>query len=251
MSKKAFILEACVDSVESAVAAKQGGANRLELCANLVIGGTTPSLAMFEEVSRQTGLDVNVLIRPRFGDFCYTADEVKVMCRDIELFKKAGANGVVFGCLNADATVDTQSMKKLRESAGDMFTTMHRAFDVCADPYAALEQAIELKMNAILTSGRKNVCTQALDFLADLVKKAGDRIDILEGGITDPTYVKDLIERTGASNFHLSGHSVFDSPMTVRYDVYMGAPGIAEFEIYRTEADKINTAYNIIKNNIK
>ena len=136
-----YTLECCIDSVESAIAAKEGGANRLELCANIVIGGTTPSIAMFNEVKKQTGLRTHVLIRSRFGDFCYTDHEFNVMCEEIRMFKEAGADGVVIGCLDADCNLQYDRMAKMRECAGDMFVTMHRAYDMCADPYLVIEQA--------------------------------------------------------------------------------------------------------------
>ena len=126
--EKPYTLEACVDSVESAQAAARGGADRLELCANLVIGGTTPTLPLFHAVREASGLPVNVLIRPRFGDFLYTVAERVVMCREIETFAAQGANAVVIGALRSDGTLDRAAMGEMIAAAGDIRITLHRAF---------------------------------------------------------------------------------------------------------------------------
>ena len=140
-----YILEVCVDSVESALEAKRGGATRLELCANLVIGGTTPGYTLFEQVKKETGLPVRVLIRPRFGDFLYTHYEYQQMLADIRHFSQAGADGVVIGSLNTDGTLNEAQIGGMVKAAGNIGITLHRAFDVCADPIAALEKAACLK----------------------------------------------------------------------------------------------------------
>lgn len=136
-----FTLEVCVDSVESALAAKRGGADRLELCNNLIIGGTTPSSVLFEKIRNIIDIRTHVLIRPRYGDFCYTDYEFRVIAREIRKFRELGAEGVVIGILKPDGTLDMKRMKQLMEEAGDMSVTLHRAFDVCADPFEAMEQA--------------------------------------------------------------------------------------------------------------
>ena len=149
----AWILEGCVDSVESAVTAWEAGAGRLELCANLMIGGTTPSLAAFRQVKRLCRVPVHVLIRPRPGDFCYTKQEFALIREEISIFRKEGADGIVIGILKPDGRLDLERMKLLMEDAQGMSVTLHRAFDVCADPYEALEQAAALGIHTILTSG--------------------------------------------------------------------------------------------------
>ena len=154
-----FILEACVDSVESALAAARGGASRLELCGSLVIGGTTPNPWLFQEIRKHTDIRIHVLIRPRFGDFCYTNEEFVLIREAVKEFRKLGAEGVVIGCLKPDGTMNMEQMKILMEEAEGMSVTLHRAFDVCADPYETMEQAISLGIDTILTSGQKNVCT--------------------------------------------------------------------------------------------
>ena len=157
---KEYILEACVDSVESAMAAVAGGADRLELCSNLIIGGTTPGPWLFEEIRKRSDIRIHALIRPRFGDFCYTDAEFSIIKKAVEDFRKIGAEGVVFGVLKPDGTLNMEQMKGLMEAAGDMSVTLHRAFDVCVDPLETMEQAISLGIDTILTSGQRNTCLQ-------------------------------------------------------------------------------------------
>ena len=166
---KDFVLEACVDSVESALAAVKGGANRLELCSNLVIGGTTPSQWLYEEIRKESDIRIHALIRPRFGDFCYTDHEFEIIRNEVRMFRKLGAEGVVIGILRPDGTLNMEEMEKLMEDAGDMSVTLHRAFDVCRNPYETFEQAKRLGISTILTSGQKNSCVAGKELLRELV----------------------------------------------------------------------------------
>ena len=136
-----YLLECCVDSAESALNAAQGGADRLELCSGLVIGGITPTLSLYEQVRRHTGLPIHILIRPRFGDFLYSDQELSIMEADIRAFRQAGAQGVVIGCLTPEGDLDPEAMKRLMTAAGGMSVTLHRAFDMCRDPFRTLTQA--------------------------------------------------------------------------------------------------------------
>ena len=154
MNKK--ILEVCVDSVESALAAERGGADRLELCQNLVIGGTTPSCKLFETIRKYSKIPIHVLLRPRFGDFCYTQFEFEMLCAEAAMYRELGAEGVVIGMLLPDGTLDIQRMEKLMETTEGMSVTLHRAFDVCRDPKTTLEQAVKLGIRTILTSGQQH-----------------------------------------------------------------------------------------------
>ena len=135
---QSFILEICVDSVESAVAAERGGATRLELCQNLMIGGTTPGIKLFEAVREETHIPIQVLIRPRFGDFCYTDYEWRIMKEEIRMFRDRGADGIVIGMLKPDGILDRDRMEALLEERGGMSVTLHRAFDVCKEPMETL-----------------------------------------------------------------------------------------------------------------
>ena len=148
-----YILEACVDSVESAVSAIRGGANRLELCSNLVIGGTTPGVSQFQQIREICSIPIHVLIRPRYGDFLYTDYEFQMIAKDTAMFRRLGADGIVAGCLKPYGDLDVERMKVLREQAGDCHLTLHRAFDMCKDPFRTLEEAVAVGIQTILTSG--------------------------------------------------------------------------------------------------
>ena len=149
-----YILEVCADSVQSAVSAWEGGADRIELCSGLVIGGLSPSPALFKQVRRYTDLKIRTLLRPRFGDFCYDDYEFQTLKEEVEMFRDLGADGVVIGILNPDGTLNMEQMSELTDAAGDVGVTLHRAFDVCRDPYEALEQCVTLGIDTILTSGQ-------------------------------------------------------------------------------------------------
>ena len=243
-----YTLEVCVDSVESAIIAAENGANRLELCGNLVIGGTTPSLELFREIRRYTDVDINVLIRPRFGDFHYSDHELRIMCREIESFVKEGAHGVVIGALNTDGTLDVAAMKAMIKAAGDCHVTLHRAFDVCKDPMAVLAQAAELGVDTILTSGQAGSCMEGKELLERLVKEAPEGMNILIGAGVTPKVIEEMIRDMPARHFHMSGKKILDSEMTWRNPkVSMGLPGISEFEIYRTDGEQIKKAKDILE----
>ena len=169
MSNKSKI-EICANSVESAVKAQQGGAYRVELCAGIPEGGTTPSfgeIRMARQLLQQTKL--HIIIRPRGGDFLYSPLEQEIMLHDIKVARQLGADGVVFGCLTADGKVDVEAMEKLMNAVGDMSVTFHRAFDMCRNPQEALEQIIELGCHRILTSGQEATAEKGIPLLKELV----------------------------------------------------------------------------------
>lgn len=245
---KNFVLECCVDSVDSAVNAAKGGAVRLELCGNLIIGGTTPSPSLFKEIRKYTDIPINVLIRPRFGDFCYNSHEIEIMCDEIRTFREMGANAAVIGVLNPDGTLNREAMEKLIEAAGDMKITLHRAFDVCKDPCRAMEEAISMGVHTILTSGQKNSCLAGWELLRELVEKAQDRIEILVGAGVDAAAIKELAPKTHARSFHMSGKITRDSAMEFRNQgVNMGIPSFSEFEIWETSEEKIREARTVLE----
>ena len=242
-----FILEACVDSVESALAAARGGASRLELCGSLVIGGTTPNPWLFQEIRKHTDIRIHVLIRPRFGDFCYTNEEFVLIREAVKEFRKLGAEGVVIGCLKPDGTMNMEQMKILMEEAEGMSVTLHRAFDVCADPYETMEQAISLGIDTILTSGQKNVCTLGTDLLRDLLEKSAGRIKIQVGSGVNAAVIREIYPKTGATAFHMSGKKTLDSEMKYRKEgVNMGLPSLSEFEVWRTDETAIREARQVL-----
>lgn len=244
---KRYLLEVCVDSVESAVEAERGGADRLELCGNLIIGGTTPGTALFEEVRRHCSLPVHVLIRPRFGDFLYSDTEFEVLQREVRQFRSLGAEGLVFGLLDADGNLDIPRMRLLMEEAGDCRVTLHRAFDVCADPERTLEQAVELGIRTILTSGQAADCRKGRELLKRLVERAEDRIEILVGAGVSAEVIEELEPYVRAGNYHMSGKKTFQSGMRFRREgVPMGLKEISEFERFETDASEIARARAVL-----
>ena len=246
-----YTLEVCVDSTASAIAAKKGGADRLELCADLVVGGITPSLALVRQVKVETGLPVRALLRPRFGDFCYDSYELAQMEESAAELVTAGADGIVTGVLKPDGSLDVDALRTIyaaaahaAEKAGrPVALTLHRAFDVCRDPFAALEDACALGLSTILTSGQAANAPAGSALLRQLVEAANGRIEILVGAGVSPANIPALAAETGAKSFHLSGKQVLDSRMTFRREgVPMGLPGFSEFDLWQTSEDTIRAA---------
>ncbi len=245
---KTPLLEVCVGSYASCMAAEKGGADRLELCANLVIGGTTPSTALFEQVKRDCKLPINVLIRPRFGDFLYEGEEVEQMCREITLFRELGANGVVIGTLTPDGELDMEKMEKLMACAGTMDVTLHRAFDMTCDPFETLERAIDLGCKTILTSGQAQNVTLGAELLGQIQEKAAGRIVIMAGSGVKSGNIQSLHDRTGIITFHASARKGgLDSGMRYRKQaVSMGLPSLSEYEIWQTDEAEVRACAEIV-----
>ena len=219
-----MILEMCIDSVESAVASAEGGADRVEFCANLLEGGTTPSLGAIRETKRRAGnVGLSVMVRPRGGDFCHTEEEFAVMCEDVKIFKEEGVDCLVFGLLTPDGRVDVGKTQQLIALADPLPVTFHRAFDMAEDPFEALETLIGLGVARILTSGQEPSVFEGTDLLRELIQKAGDRIVIMPGcGITLKN-VKRVIAETGAKEIHVAAPAAQPSLMQHRNDaVFMG-----------------------------
>jgi len=210
------LIEACVDSVPSAVAAEAGGAGRVELCDNLIEGGTTPSAGAIEEAKARLRIPVFVMIRPRGGDFLYSDMEYAIMRRDIAHARALGADGVVLGLLLADGSPDLEKTRALVEAARPLPVTFHRAFDVCRDPQAALETLAGLGIARVLTSGQQATVPEGAELIATLVRQAGARIGILPGCGIDETNVAQVVERTGAREVHVRGTSPVRSGMAYR-----------------------------------
>ena len=236
---KDYVLECCIDRLESAINGEKGGATRFELCANLIIGGTTPSLTLFRQVRENTNLPVHVLIRNRFGDFCYTENEVEEMCDSIKEFAKAGADGVVVGALTPEGDLDVANGTK---------TVLHRAFDMCREPFVTLEKAKELGVDTILTSGQKGNCVEGAGCLKELIERAGKDINILIGAGVNAGAIKKVFEITGGKNYHMSGKKVTDSRMIYRKEeVSMGLPSLSEYDIWETSEEEIVEAVKVLK----
>jgi copper homeostasis protein len=243
-----FKLEICSCSVESAVNAQFAGADRVELCSNLYEGGTTPSFGMIASARENLTIGLHVIIRPRGGDFLYSDPEYDIMRRDIELCGENGIDGVVFGILRADGTVDTERTAKLVELAYPMSVTFHRAFDVCIDPQTGLEDIISSGAKRLLTSGQKNTVPEGVTLVHELVKKAGNRIIIMPGGGLNESNIADTAKATGAGEFHLTAARIDESDMIFRRkDIQMGGmSGIPEFSRKVADPGKIKNIINIL-----
>ncbi len=220
---QSLTLEICVDSVEGALAAQSGGAQRVELCDNLLEGGTTPSAGMIAVTRQQIGIGLNVIIRPRGSDFCYSDLEFAVMQYDITQAKQLGADGVVIGLLNPDGTIDKVRTAALIELARPLSVTFHRAFDMAVEPHQALEDLISLGVDRVLTSGQESSAVEGLDLIAALVQQAGERIIVMPGGGVNERSIHKIVRQSGVREIHLSARSSVESAMTYRRShVFMG-----------------------------
>lgn len=225
------LIEVCVDSVASAMAAERGGAGRIEVCSGLIEGGVTPGSGLIEAVRARVSIAVHVMIRPRGGDFCYDADEFRIMRRDIENAKGMGVDGVVFGLLDPQGNVDVARTQELVEWARPLKVTFHRAFDMTADLFRALEDVCAAGADRILTSGGEQTCWQGVKTVARLVLAAGDRIVVMAGSGIKPGNVRRILEQTGAREIHVGLRSRVPSPMVHRNSrVSMGTIEGREYE---------------------
>ena len=197
-----IIFELCAETMQACVAARNGGADRIELCSALSVDGLTPSHGLLQEAIAQSGLPVHGLVRPRAGDFAYSPAEIAVMQRDILHMRELGAAGVVLGLLHRDATVDVEATRRLVQLARPLKVTFHRAFDGTPSLEDALEDVIAAGCDRVLTSGGRSDALQGADVLARLVLQAGDRIEVAIGGGLRLANAAELALRTGASSFH-------------------------------------------------
>ena len=237
-----IIVEACVNSVSSAIEAEKGGAHRVELCDNLYEGGTTPSAAAIIITAQSIGIDLHVLIRPRGGDFLYSDLEFEVMKRDIAFCKENGVKGVVLGILKEDGSVDVERTLELVNAAAPMKVTFHRAFDMVSDPLQAIEDIISTGCHRILTSGHANKAWDGRDMIANLVRAVHGRIFIMAGSGVNSENAEMLVIYTGVKEIHTSAKSTYPSKMKYHQNnIHMGGlPEIPEFLISQTDSRKIN-----------
>ena len=194
-------LEVCCSDLQSVRAAVKGGAHRVELCQALSLDGLTPSAGMIESAV-EMGIAIQVLIRPREGDFVYSKDEVLCMLRDIRQAQRLGANGVVIGALKPDGTIDEETTHRLVNEAEGLSITFHRAFDVCVQPEKALEQIISLGCHRLLTSGQAPTAEQGISLLKRLVEQSAGRIIIMPGAGVNPQNARRILSETGACEIH-------------------------------------------------
>jgi len=220
-----------VDSTASALAAERGGAHRVELCGDLLEGGITPSAGLIETVRKKVRIGVNVIIRPRGGDFCYTTDEFESMKRDVLTAKELGADGVVFGILKEDGHIDTARTRCLVELARPLNSTFHRAFDMSVDLNQALEDVIHSGITRVLTSGGEQNAEDGIATVAGLVTAAKNRVAVMVGGGIRETNVRHILAETGAREIHANvGHSVASPMMFRNSKISLGAIKGSEYQ---------------------
>lgn len=239
MKREDFKLEICANSVESVEVAMKAGADRVELCAGMPEGGTTPSYGEIALVREMMPSGMHVIIRPRGGDFLYSESECEVMLRDIEMARKVGVDGIVIGCLTPDGQVDMKTMRILMEAAGNLSVTFHRAFDMCCDPMQALKDIESLGCHRILTSGQKSTAEQGIPLLKELVEKS--KLIIMPGCGVNASNIRKIAQETKASEFHLSARISVEGGMKFRNPkVSMGGTvQVAEYARDVTSIDKV------------
>ena len=241
------LLEVCCGDIESVRAANAGGAGRIELCSALADGGVTPSAGLIMRAVEVSEIPVNVLIRPRGGDFLYTADEVAIMIDDINMCRSLDADGVVIGALTSDGHIDIDTVARLMEAAGGMSVTFHRAFDMCRSASDGLNELIRLGCNRVLTSGQHASALKGIDVLRSLRTQAEGRILILAGAGINADAARQIIATGAADEVHASCRRPVSSLMQWRRDdVSMGAPGVDEFSRLVTSAEEVKSIVNII-----
>lgn len=241
MNREDFKFEICANGLESAISAQKAGADRVELCAGIPEGGTTPSpgtILLARKMLTKTKL--HVIIRPRGGDFLYNNLEIESMKADIDFCKKASVDGIVIGCLTKNGDIDIELTKELIKYAGNMSLTFHRAFDRCREPFKALEEIISLGFDRILTSGQASTAEKGIDLLAQLQQKANGKIKLLAGSGVNKHNILKIYSQTNIREYHFSAREKFSSAMTFYNEkVYMGTPGAEESTIEKTTEKQV------------
>lgn len=237
-----MILEVCTEGVEMSVAADQAGASRIELCASISQGGLTPSAGVIEQVCKSVSCPVHVMIRPRAGDFLYSAFDIDAMVDDILIAKKMGADGVVFGLLDADGIIDTARCEQLLFAAEGMKKVFHRAFDMAADPYSSFNLIQQLGFDVLLTSGRRQTAMDGIEVIRQLVSRSNSSIQIMAGsGVSSANAA--LLSNTGVQALHFTSKKNIDGSM--RYQNHelqsMGSANRDEFALEVFDIDKFNS----------
>lgn len=241
MERNIFRFEVCANGVESCLAAQAGGADRVELCAGIPEGGTTPSYGEIMVARRVlTTTRLHVIIRPRGGDFLYTPLELERMEADIEVARQLGADGIVIGCLHEDGTIDMEANRRLVEKAQGMSLTFHRAFDRCRDPFEALEQLIDLGFDRILTSGQQPKAIEGAPLLQKLHQQAAGRIILLAGCGVNEQNIRSLYEQTDIKEYHFSAREPMKSKMEYSNpEVFMGDLNADEDTLLYTTEERV------------
>ena len=242
----AKILEVCVDSYASAMAAIAGGADRLELCSALAVGGLTPSPALLQQIRQVSNIPVRCLMRTRGGDFLYTPEEIRQMAAEIRMLRAEGADGFVIGCLTADGDLDKEAMKPLLEAADGAGLTLHRCIDVSRDLCQTYRDAAALGIDTILTSGGAGNCLAGMEMIRELIglRVGTDGPEVLIGAGVKAAVIAAFLEKVpGARAFHMSGKTEVESGMRFRREgVPMGIPGLDEWHIQQTDQQNVRAA---------
>ena len=244
-----MIFEICVDSIAGVRAAQAAGAHRVELCADLMEGGVTPSLGMIRQARTVAGIRMHVIIRPRGGDFLYDDDEFATMKTDIDVAKAEGADGVVIGVLTADGHVDVERTRTLVEQARPLAVTFHRAFDMTVDPLQALESLIGLGIERVLTTGQEASVLEGLPLIAELVERAGNRIIVMPGGGITARNIDRIVAAAKIKEVHFAALVPAASAMRTRRDyVFMGGElRPPEFERLVTSSDGVRSVMSKVR----
>ena len=234
-------IEVVVYNIESALKAQEGGADRIELCDNPSEGGTTPSFATIESVRQNVSMDVYVMIRPRGGDFLYSNYEFHSMKRDILQCQKLSVDGIVFGILNPDGTIDKKRCKELIDKARPLKVTCHRAFDMTRDPFEALEDCIEVGFDRILTAGQQAQALKGAELISQLIEKAKGQIAIMPGSGVNEETVEGIIRESGAKEIHFSATAFRESGMTFKNQQIagMGSDEGSEFKLRTVDPQRV------------
>ena len=246
MERSEFKIEICVNSVQSCVEASLGGADRVELCAGIPEGGTTPSAGMIRSARESVDIGLNVIIRPRGGDFLYTGQEGREMLYDIQVAKDLGADGLVFGALCPDGDIDTDVMSRLMKAAGNLPVTFHRAFDHAKDPFDALEKIIGLGCARILTSGQRATAEKGTGLLSMLSERAAHRIIIMPGCGVNASNIRHIATVSGAREFHFSARTAVESRMAYRNPSATMGDGSDDYSVPVTSASIVRSTISAL-----
>ena len=236
------LLEVCVDSLASARAAIRGGADRLELCSALAIGGLTPYKALLEQIRSESDIPIRCLMRPRAGDFLYTPEEIRMMAEQIRELKEAGADGFVIGCLTAEGDLDGAAMAPLIEAAAGSGLTLHRCIDVSRDPLETYRAAGKLGIDTVLTSGAAGSCMKGMDLIGQMLREDGPQV-LIGAGVNAKVIAAFREAYPEAVAFHMSGKRDIPSAMVFRREgVPMGIPGFDEWHLQQTDEEAVRLA---------
>lgn len=240
-------VEVCVEGLEGLRAARAAGARRVELCGALATGGSTPSLAQLEACLAEGGIEVGVLVRPRGGDFLYSAAEFAVLLREVEHVRAAGAAGVALGCLTAEGEIDAARCARLIERARPLSVTFHRAFDLVREPARALETLVELGVQRVLSSGQGQGAFEGRARLAELVRQARGRVGLVAAGGVRAEHARELVRASGVRELHLSAARRVDSAMRFRNPaVRLGRAG-EEYALWRTDEEQVRALVRAVR----